>query len=224
MKTQNPWMGRAKGSAGGMTASKVYDKNVLKAKAFEVNNPKTQAQQMQRKFFAEATKISNSFSEELLRTLFGQMPKGRSRRSELAAQLMISSTISQGEKHVNFAGIKQIGNGVKMNVAITHIEEAAAQSAVTWSATDLNIPSGKTPNVLFVVMNVTKGTISVVNSSTLASAGTANAISVVGLTAGDEAYIYPTIEINGESVSAKGFGSFIIKTRAEKTSKNTAIS
>lgn len=220
MKTQNPWMGRAKGSAGGMTASKVYDKNVLKAKAFEVNNPNTAAQQMQRKFFAEATKISNSFSEELLRTLFGQMPKGRSRRSELAAQLMISSVTSLGEKHVNFAGIKQIGNGVKMNVAITHIESATSESVVTWNASDLNIPSGKTPNVLFVVMNKTKGTISVVNSSTLASAGTATAISVVGLTAGDEAYIYPTIEVNGESVGLRGFGSFIIKTRAEKTTKN----
>ena len=224
MKTQNPWMGRAKGSAGGMTASKVYNKNVLKAKAFEVNNPNTAAQQMQRMFFAEATKISNSFSEELLRTLFGQMPKGHSRRSELAAQLMITSTISQGQKHVNFAGIKQIGNGVKMNVAITHIEEAATASAVTWNKSDLNIPPGKTPNVLFVVMNKTKGTISVVNSSTLASVETANAITVCGLTAGEEAYIYPTIEINGENVATKAFGSFIIKTRAEKTSKNTAIS
>ena len=47
-KVQNPIIGRAKGSAGGMTFSKNYDKNVMRAKAFEVNNPNTQAQQTQR--------------------------------------------------------------------------------------------------------------------------------------------------------------------------------
>ena len=39
MKVQNPIIGRARGSAGGMTFCKNYDKNVARAKAFEVSNP-----------------------------------------------------------------------------------------------------------------------------------------------------------------------------------------
>ena len=45
--------------------------------------------------------------------------------------------------------------------------------------------------------------------------------------AGDQVRCYLSYAESGEDVSARGFGSFIIKTRAEKTgrniSKNTAI-
>ena len=88
MKIQSPWMGRIKGSAGNMTGCKVYDKNVMRAKAFEVTNPKTSAQQVRREFFSTSLKVSSSVSEEQLRSLFGQKPKAMSRRNELTKQLM----------------------------------------------------------------------------------------------------------------------------------------
>ena len=79
MKTQNPWMGRMKGSAGSMTGCKVYDKNVMRAKAFEVNNPKTQAQQTERGFFAQLIAAVATLSDAQLRTLYPQKPKTKSR-------------------------------------------------------------------------------------------------------------------------------------------------
>ena len=88
MKIQSPWMGRIKGSAGNMTGCKVYDKNVMRAKAFEVSNPNTSAQQVRREFFSTALKVASSVSEEQLRSLFGQKPKAMSRRNALTKQLM----------------------------------------------------------------------------------------------------------------------------------------
>lgn len=115
MKTQNPWMGRARGSAGNMTSSKVYDKNVMRAKAFEVNNPKTAAQTNERNFFAQCQDLSNQFSEEQLRTLFGIKPKNKSRRNALLSQILKAYTFSEGNKIFYPSALQSIGNGPKVN-------------------------------------------------------------------------------------------------------------
>ena len=117
MKTQNPWMGRAKGSAGGMTASKVYDKNVLKAKAFEVNNPNTAAQQNQRTFFKEVSDLVNQLTDEQCRFLCPKAPKGMSRRNFLSKQLASSVTTSSGQKVVDLANLKTLGNAPQSKIS-----------------------------------------------------------------------------------------------------------
>lgn len=113
MKTQNPLIGRSKGSAGGMTASKVYDKNVLRAKAFEVNNPNTQAQQNERNFFTQCQRINSTASEEMLRTLFPIKPKSMSRRNALMKQLM-SNKEEDGSEFIFYPQPDfSLGNGPK---------------------------------------------------------------------------------------------------------------
>lgn len=129
MKTQNPWMGRARGSAGNMTSSKVYDKNVMRAKAFEVNNPKTAAQTSERNFFAEAQKVCQTVSEEQLRSLFGVKPKSKSRRNALLSQLLSAYTINNGTKTYDYTKLYAIGNGPKTNAPF--IEDLAPDDNVT---------------------------------------------------------------------------------------------
>lgn len=122
MKTQNPWMGRVRGSAGNMTGCKVYDKNVLRAKAFEVSNPDTAAQQTQRDFFKEVASIVATVSEEELRSLFGIKPKAMSRRNALSKQVAAAYSVDGNEKHVDFSKLQAIGNGQKVTTPIVRFE------------------------------------------------------------------------------------------------------
>lgn len=116
MKIQSPWMGRVRGSAGNMTGSKVYDKNVLRAKAFEVSNPNTTAQQTERSFFAEVAEFCSTFSEAQLRTLFPTKPKSMSRRNALTKQMTAFSETSNGVKSLSYEYINTLGNAPTSNL------------------------------------------------------------------------------------------------------------
>lgn len=115
-------MGRVRGSAGNMTGCKVYDKNVLRAKAFEVANPKTAAQTNQRKYFAMLSELTASFTEEQLRTLFPSKPKAMSRRNALSKQFAEDVTTSEGQKVVDYANIDTLGNAGTMDFGTTSVE------------------------------------------------------------------------------------------------------
>ena len=112
-------MGRIKGSAGNMTGSKVYDKNVMRAKAFEVSNPNTQAQQTERSFFTELTELVGTFSEAQLRTLFPSKPKAMSRRNALTKQLAVSYAVDGTTKSIDYSDIDTLGNAPTMDFGTT---------------------------------------------------------------------------------------------------------
>ena len=137
MKTQNPWIGRVKGSAGNMTGCKVYDKNVLRAKAFEVNNPNTAAQQTQRDFIKQVSGIASTVTEEELRSLFGMKPKTMSRRNMLSKQIAASAAVVDGVKIVDFSKLNAIGNGMKVNCPILVCQILTLQVGFTEFVWDL---------------------------------------------------------------------------------------
>ena len=130
-KVQNPIIGRAKGSAGGMTFSKNYDKNVMRAKAFEVNNPNTQAQQTQRGFFAELQEVVGGFTPDQLRFLFPSKPKTMSRRNALSKQIAESNTIVGTTKSVDFADVITLGNAPTMDFGTTTVTKTAEAISIT---------------------------------------------------------------------------------------------
>lgn len=219
MKIQSPWMGRVRGSAGNMTGCKVYDKNVMRAKAFEVSNPNTAAQQTQRTFFAQLTEICTDVSEDQLRSLFGQKPKSMSRRNALSHQVAAANTTTTGVKTVDFSKINRIGNGKQMESAMYHVA-SVANSSITLEETNgtMGLPSGSTANFILVIFNQTKNTIALVNTNMSLSSQSVN-LTTIGCSVGDNVYFYPTCEESGENVSLRGFGSFIIKTRPEKVGR-----
>ena len=215
MKTQNPWMGRARGSAGNMTSSKVYDKNVMRAKAFEVNNPKTAAQTNERNFFAEAQKVCQTVSEEQLHSLFGVKPKSKSRRNALLSQLLEAYSITNGVKDFDFSKLNSIGNGQKVKTPIYRFEDGIILDTTDIPMSDFGITSAGVANILLVVFNETKSSIELINCfNTIESV-----ISIDGLIeeshVGQNGYVYPTCPTNLENVYNKAFGSFTIKTRAD---------
>ena len=220
MKIQSPWMGRIKGSAGQMTGCKVYDKNVMRAKAFEVSNPNTPAQQTQRTFFAQLTDICSDVSNEKLRTLFPQKPKTMSRRNALSRQVAMANSTVGSVKSVDFSKINRIGNGKIMDAAMYHVA-SVANSSITLeeTATTLGLSADSTANFILVIFNQTKSTIIVANTNMTLSSQSVN-LTTLGCAVGDNVYVYPTVEEGGNNVYLRGFGSFIIKTRAEKTGRN----
>ena len=156
MKIQSPWMGRIKGSAGNMTGCKVYDKNVMRAKAFEVSNPNTAAQQVQRGYFAELINLVAGFSPEQLRTLFPNKPKAMSRRNALSRQLAEYYKMSGTEKVVDFAAIDTLGNAptIDFGEVTTEITNSEIEIDITEAAA--KYPQYERNFVIFAVVNVTK--------------------------------------------------------------------
>lgn len=221
-KVQNPIIGRARGSAGGMTFSKTYDKNVMRAKAFEVSNPNTQAQQTQRGFFAEVQEIVAGITENQIRTLFGSKPKSMSRRNMLSKQVATANSIDGTTKSVDFTKLEAIGNGVKCGTAL-YTTDAVQDGIYELEETNqtYGISAESMSNIVVVLFNHTKKTISVINTGFGWDENQFNPVEF-GVAVGDKISYYPTVEINGENVNAKAFGSFIIKTRPEKSGRKIA--
>ena len=164
-------MGRIKGSAGNMTGCKVYDKNVMRAKAFEVTNPNTPAQQTQRAFFAELTAVCTDFSDELLRTLFPQKPKSMSRRNAITKQIGANYEVNGTTKSIDYSTIDTLGNAPVMDFGITTCAVVNDAFRVTLDASvSTNQQLGD--YYFFVAMiNETKGEISITPSSAKVSTG-----------------------------------------------------
>ena len=221
MKGQFPWINRSKGSAGSMTTCKINDKNVMRAKPFEVANPRTPAQVMQRNFLKEVSQIAASVTPEQLRTLFGVKPKTRSRRNELEKQIAAAYTIDNGVKSVDFSKLEAIGNGEKIDVEIKHV--TPEDTSLVWPFSTnpglQEMPLGA--NFILVAFNATLKRIELYNEATIKEERDLDLDITGALPTEYEYYVYPTYATTGENVSSRSFGSFIIKVRKEQTGRGT---
>jgi hypothetical protein len=209
-------MGRIKGSAGNMTGCKVYDKNVMRAKAFEVNNPNTAAQQVQRGYSAVLTKLVAGFTPDQLRTLFPSKPKAMSRRNALSKQLAEYNTMENSEKVIDFANIDTLGNAPTMDFGTTDVDIDDTTIRVLLSDTVSQKLELADNYFIAAIVNKTKGEILLGNTSEKVE----NAAFRIELPTNwlntDEISAIPLI--TDKTVPVGSFGSFIIKVRPEKKS------
>ena len=207
-------MGRVRGSAGSMTGSKVYDKNVMRAKAFEVNNPKTSQQQSERGFFAQVQKACTSVSDEELRSLFGVKPKAMSRRNALSSQLTAAFSIVDGTKQLDFSKLGAIGNGLKVTTPIIHVTNGSfdERPSITSDMFGSNVTS--TTNVIMVMFRTDTNTIEIFSTNTPMSILNMIYNTMSAFIHNKTGYLYFTCPSNGESKSLVVFGQTKIKTRA----------
>lgn len=228
MKTQNPWMGRARKSAGGMTATKMYGSNILRSKPLEVTNPRTEAQQTQRAFFAQLTAITNDLTPDQLRTLFPKQPAKRSRRSELSKQLAEHSATANGIKQVDLSETITIGNGSIGAFDASHInvDMDNRRFVIDWDHASANLPTDIDPlvaNVVLIVFDDKKKAIRLLNTDVNVKHNEAQIDeNLIGRMvdegpSGLSAII--SFAENGDDVHLRGFGSFTIRRRAEKTGR-----
>ena len=216
MKVQNPIIGRARGSAGGMTFCKNYDKNVARAKAFEVSNPKTQAQQTQRAFFAELTTLCSDFSDDQLRTLFPNKPKTMSRRNALSKQIGKWYQVEGTEKTIDFTQISTLGNAPGMDMGETTCEFSNGSINVIIDNSVKNNTSLGDYFFLAAIVNETKGEISLTLENGEVSDGSIIMAIPSDWETTDSIHAIPLITDQKSSAALTSFGSFIIKQRPEK--------
>lgn len=215
MKVQNPIIGRARGSAGGMTFAKNYDKNVARAKAFEVANPKTAAQQNQRGFFASVSEMTADFSADQLRSLFPQKPKAMSRRNALTKQIAGYTTTDNGAKVVDFANIDTIGGAPVMDFGTTTCTYSNSQLVVTLDQSVSNLTEFADNYFIALLVNVTKKELYLGTTSAKVSTGTFNAV-VPSSWAPSTDTIHAIPLITDSKAAIVGFGSMSVTKRPVK--------
>lgn len=220
-KVQNPVIGRAKGSAGGMTFAKQFDKNTMRAKPFEVANPKTQGQTTQRDFFKQVQEIVASVTPEQLRSLFGNMPKGMSRRNALSKQVAEAYSLDGTTKSVDFSKLQAIGNGEKVFCPIAILDDGINTNE--FPLTEEMFPGmiSEETNAILVFFNSTDNKIEIINTQDVILYDIGTSILFETYFPNKTGWGYITIAEKGENVYLRGFGSFIIKTRAEKTGRGS---
>ena len=220
MKTQNPWMGRFRGSAGNMTGCKVYDKNVLRAKAFEVANPNTQAQQVQRNFFKSLSQLVATFSDEQLRTLFSQKPKAMSRRNALSRQIAGDYDLDNGQKIIDFTKITTLGNAQTMDFGNTICENSRAGIQVTLDSVVSNNTSLQPYHFIVALVNATRGQIYMPLVSATVQTGNITIDSPSNWDTSDDVFAIPFVTNSMTDVATVGFGTLAITKRPEKKPRN----
>ena len=206
----------------------------MRGQAQSVRNPKTAAQVMQRNFFAQLTSLASQLSDDQLRSLFPQSVKGKTRRNLLQRQLSACAVPADGVKSIDLTQLEGIGTGEKINspMLTTEIAEMGPPTAPTIGIlieydTLRTIEKPADANYIVVAYNITKGRIGVFQTPYTGTDFNID-VDVKGWgDIGDTVRFYITYAASGENVSMRGFGSFIIKTRAEKKgrniNKNTAI-
>ena len=218
MKTQNPWMGRFRGSAGNMTGCKVYDKNVLRAKAFEVSNPNTPAQQNQRNFFKEVSEFTAMFSEEVMRALFPSKPKSMSRRNALSKQVAEDNKTVEGQKVVDYEHIDTLGNASTMDFGTTTCVNTAGTIAVGLDAAVKALTQYADNYMMCAVINETQGDIYFPDTNANVQTGTLSFAAPSNWLTTDSIHAIPFIasEKKDGKIALVGFGTLSPTKRPAK--------
>ena len=221
MKIQSPWMGRIKGSAGNMTGCKVYDKNVMRAKAFEVSNPNTTAQQTQRRFFASLVDLCSDFSDGQLRTLFPAKPKTMSRRNAITKQIAQSYEVDGTTKSIDFSDIDTLGNASVMDFGTTTATISNGQIAVVLDNSVKGNLTYADYDFIAAIVNETKGQIYLGTENGEVSDGSLLIDLPSGWAAADAIHAIPFItESKGGKIALVGFGTLGVVTRPARQGRN----
>ena len=215
-------LGGFRGTVGTVVGSSWNGIAYMKGKPQSVKNPKTDAQLQQRGFFRDLQQLVAQLSDEQLASLFPTVTRGMTRRNMLTRQLAATAAVTDDVKAVDLAQLEGIGNGERIDspmlqTVITELDDQLTIGAEASEAEAIGKPAEA--NFIAVAYNITKRKIGVFNTDvTDPSMG----VSVpVGNWAeqGDTVRFYLTYATSGQNVYLRGFGSFIIKTRAEKVGR-----
>ena len=217
-KVQNPIIGRSRGSAGGMTFAKVYNKNVMKAKIFEATNPNTAAQQTQRGFFRSVSAQVQNFTDEQVRFLFPTMPKSMGRRNMLFKQLAENSKVVEGVKMMKLEDLDTLGNAQVMVMGTTTCNISDNNINVALDASLRTNNDVKDYRFVAAIINQTKEEIILPITNQLVSVGTLVIALPTTWAAGDTVKAIPLIS-NGKTAMV-GFGTMSVLARPERKGQN----
>ena len=221
-KIKSGILGGFNGKVGSVIGASWKGISYMRGIAQSIKNPKTEAQVMQRDYFAQLTQMASQLSNEQLASLFPNSVKGKTRRNLLQQQLDKCAVTADGMKRVDLGLLEGIGNGKRIDSPMLSCMVSEGM-AVAIEADNLRaIGKPATANFIVVAYNVTQGKLGVFNTPVTATDANLEIDVRSWAEAGDQVRFYLTYAESGEDVSARGFGSFIIKTRAEKTGKSSS--
>ena len=185
-------------------------------------NPKTAAQLQQRAFFTELHGLVSQLSDEQLASLFPTVTRGMTRRNMLTRQLAAAAAVVDDVKSVDLSVMEGIGNGERINSPM--LESLVSDTngvldiyAEPEAAEMIGKPAAA--NFIAVAYNLTQKKIGVFNTEITDSSMGVDVPVGNWAEEGDSVRFYLTYAASGENVYLRGFGSFIIKTRAEKVGR-----
>ena len=215
-------LGGFRGTVGTVVGSSWNGIAYMKGKPQSVRNPRTDAQLQQREFFKEVQALVAQLTDEQLASLFPSVTRGMTRRNMLTRQISACADYTDDVKTFDLALLEGIGNGERIDSPmleslVSEIDGSLAIYAEEAAAEAIGKPEGA--NFIAVAYNVTQKKIAVFNTDV--SDPTEGVTIPVGSWAeeGDSVRFYLTYAAKGENVYLRGFGSFIIKTRAEKVGR-----
>ena len=215
-------LGGFRGIVGTVVGSSWNGIAYMKGKPQSVRNPRTDAQLQQREFFKEVQALVAQLTDEQLASLFPSVTRGMTRRNMLTRQISACADYTDDVKTFDLALLEGIGNGERIDSPmleslVSEIDGSLAIYAEAAAAEAIGKPAEA--NIIAVAYNITQKKIGIFNTDvTDQSMG----VSVpVGNWAeqGDSVRFYLTYAASDENVYLRGFGSFIIKTRAEKVGR-----
>ena len=215
-------LGGFRGTVGTVVGSSWNGIAYMKGKPQSVKNPKTDAQLQQRGFFRDLQQLVAQLSDEQLASLFPTVMRGMTRRNMLTRQLAAAAAVTDNVKAVDLAQLEGIGNGERIDSPmleslVSEIDGSLAIYAEAAAAEAIGKPAEA--NFIAVAYNVTKRKIGVFNTD-VTDPGLGVSVPVGNWAEeGDSVRFYLTYATSGENVYLRGFGSFIIKTRAEKVGR-----
>ena len=139
-----------------------------------------------------------------------------SRRNALFKQVAAAYSVDENTKSVDFSKLLAIGNGEKVTTPIAAVTNGQTEETTTPTFEMLNVPNDASGNMIIVFFDTDNNRISIFNvgariDDTMSYQELLEEANITG-----NGYFYATCALDGQYVANRGFGSFIIKTRAEK--------
>ena len=228
-------LGGFKGKVGTVIGASWNGIAYMRGLAQSVKNPKTAAQLQQRAYFKDLQGLVGQLTDEQLQSLFPTVMRGMTRRNMLTRQLAAAAAVVDDVKSVDLSLMEGIGNGERIDSPmleslVSEIDGSLAIYAEAAAAEAIGKPAEA--NFIAVAYNITQRKIGIFNTEeTDPSLGgifnTEETDPSLGVSVpvgnwaevGDSVRFYLTYAAKGENVYLRGFGSFIIKTRAEKVGR-----
>ena len=215
-------LGGFKGKVGTVIGSSWNGIAYMRGLPQSQKDPKTAAQLSQRSFFREIQRLVGQLSAEQLASLYPSITTGKTRRNMLVHQLAAAAAVVDDVKTVDLSLMEGLGSGERINSPMLESMVSDTNGVLDiYAEPEAAVLIGKPAeaNFIAVAYNITQKKIGIFNTDvTDPSMG----VEVpVGNWAeqGDNVRFYLTYAASGENVYLRGFGSFIIKTRAEKVGR-----
>ena len=215
-------LGGFKGKVGTVIGASWNGISYMKGRPQSVRNPRTEAQVQQRNFFKELQGLVSQLSDEQLISLFPSVNRGMTRRNMFTRQLAAAAAVVDDVKTVDLSTLEGIGNGERIDSPMLECLVIDTNGVLDiFAEPEVAVAIGKPAeaNFIAVAYNITQKRIGIFNTEvTDPSMGVEIPVGNWG-EVGDSVRFYLTYAAKGENVYLRGFGSFIIKTRAEKVGR-----